>query len=815
MVMKKLELLAPAGSFESLKAAVLSGADAVYLGGGKYNARINAGNFSGDDLVRALDYAHERGVKVYITLNTLLKNSELKDALDFLAYARQNGADAVIVQDLGLLRLIKKYIPDIPIHASTQMTASCSATVEALADLGVKRVVLSRELSLSEIKSIYQKTNMELEVFVHGALCVCYSGQCLMSGFIGGRSGNRGLCAQPCRLPWAVSRNNGSYSGYLYLLSTRDLMALDLLPELKDAGVASLKIEGRMKSPEYVAIVTSVYRKYIDLLEQSEKNFTVDEKDREKLLQAFNRGGFTQSYLLSEKSSRKLIYTGHPKNQGIYIGEVLDYRPPYVKIHLSKPLHMGDGIEILDDKKGPISLIVTAIVDNNRHVAQADANTTPWVGDVKAYANKGSKVCRTLSKPLFEEARKTYEHGERALVPLEMRFTLKTGEKARLTATDDMGNTAAAESDVLAEKALNRPLTYERIFQQLNKTGDTPYWLDKLDVDTDNESIIPVSVLNALRRNVLAEIAGKRIARSKKPNNNDYLDAVSVLPGPEHQVKDQTNQELSVYFYDCPKSLEDFDKTAARAYLPVCPADRLKELKAGFGGELYIWTPSVLRDSDLERVINELSEIADLVDGFSFGSLGAFRKLKKAFPQKAFCADFAMNLFNNQALDLNKKLGADTCALSPELNLNEIRSMSCKEVTLEAIVYGRIPVMTMENCPQGAEKECTGQCEKCAGNRGFLKDRKGEIFPYVRDTAIKRTQIFNSVPIFMDDMKLKETPVSLFRLFFTTEDAEVSAAVAKYYYNRLKGSDIDPETLQTIKEIKDRGYTKGHWFRGV
>ena len=817
MTKRKMELLAPAGSFESLKAAVLNGADAVYLGGGKYNARINAGNFNEEELIKALDYAHERGVKVYITLNTLLKNDELKDALNFASFARENGADAVIVQDLGFLKLLKDHIPDLPIHASTQMTITSSATVNALANLGVKRVVLSRELSLDEIKFISENSPLELEVFVHGALCVCYSGQCLMSSFIGGRSGNRGLCAQPCRLPWAVSRNKTSFSDNSYLLSTRDLMALELMPELKNANVASLKIEGRMKSPEYVAIVTSIYRKYIDLLENSPLGFKVDEIDREKLLQAFNRGGFTKSYLLSDKSSGNLIYSGHPKNQGINIGVVTDYKSPYARIKLIKPLNMGDGIEIMDEKKGPQSLIVTAIVDNNRHVDKTGADTSPWVGDVKTFVNKGSQVYKTMSRPLFEEARKTYEHGERPLVPIDMEFTLIVGQKARLKATDSFGNIAFAESDINAEKAINRPLTYDRIYQQLKKTGDTPYWLNSLQVDTDNESILPVSVLNDLRRKVLEEIKNKRIAAYKRPHSDKAEKLLEVTTKNKEAYSElQVKQELSAFFYECPPTLNDLNDFVSRVYLPVCPVDKIKKLKKDYNGEIYVWTPFILKDNEIDSVINKLKIIEDYFDGIAFGNLGSYMALKRVFPEKALCADFSMNLFNSQALNLQKEYGAGTGVISPELTLNEVKSISCDGITLEAIVYGRIPVMTMENCPHGAIKECSNNCESCGKNRGYLKDRKGEIFPFIRDAALKRTQIFNSVPIVMDDTDvLKETPINLIRLIFTDEDMASCAYVARYYYNKLKGFDIDLEVQQYMNELKEKGHTKGHWFRGV
>ncbi len=812
---QKLELLAPAGSFEALKAAIQNGADAVYLGGGRFNARMNAGNFTEEEFIKALDYAHERGVRVHVTLNTLLKNEELTEALQFAAFTYQQGADAVIVQDSGLLSLLRKSLPDFVLHASTQMTVTNSASVQALEELGVKRVVLSRELTLEQIRSIASQTGTELEIFVHGALCVSYSGQCLMSSFIGGRSGNRGVCAQPCRLPWSLSRDGSHYGKDTYLLSPRDLMAIDFLPQLKSAGVTSLKLEGRMKSPEYVAIVTSIYRKYLDYLETvGEREYRVEETDRERLLQAFNRGGFTQSYLNGDRDYRKLVYTSHPKNQGLLIGTVTDIKPLYVKVDLVKPLHRGDGIEIMDEK-GPHSLIVTAIMQDGEHVKSAQEGTTVWVGDVKSSIKKGSQVFKTLSKPLFEEASQTYERKEEALVPVDMHFTLKTGEKAQLTVTDNEGISVAAASDVNSEKALNKPLSIERMKEQLQKTGDTPYWLRHLDVDTDGESTLPISALNALRRQVLEDIKSQRIKSFKK--------SISTLVRSKEYSNDQLGDKLknslslSAFFYDAPATLKGFTGLVSRVYLPVVPKKSLEQLRESFEGELYLWTPSILKDEELTQVTDALSQVSGLWDGITYGSFGAFKAFKQAFPQKAFCAEYTMNLFNNKALALQSDLGAQTGVLSPELRLSEVQGFSTDRLALEAMVYGRIPMMTMEHCPSAAETGCSGLCGSCAGKRGFLKDRKGEVFPFARDPVLKRTQVFNAFPLFMDDVTvLKETPLSLLRLTFTSEDQETCEAVINHYTALLKGHyEMDSQSKKTVQHIKDQGFTKGHWFRGV
>lgn len=289
--MSKIELLSPVGDFECLKSAVQNGADAVYFGANEFNARMNGKNFNKDKLVQAIKYAKLRGVKTHLTLNILIKNNEFEDALELVEFAYKAGIDAIIVQDLGLAKKVMELFPDLEVHSSTQMTIYNLDGARQIEELGFERCVLARELSIKEIENICKNTNIEIEVFIHGALCICYSGQCLMSSLIGGRSGNRGKCAGTCRLPYTLL-NNEKEEKKGYLLSSKDVCTLDIIPELINAGVKSFKIEGRMKSPEYVGVVTSIYKKYIDLAEGG-KEYIVDEQDREKLMQVFNRGGFS------------------------------------------------------------------------------------------------------------------------------------------------------------------------------------------------------------------------------------------------------------------------------------------------------------------------------------------------------------------------------------------------------------------------------------------------------------------------------------------------------------------------------------------
>lgn len=815
---QKLELLAPAGSFESLKAAISNGADAIYLGGGKHNARVNAANFTEEELVAALDYAHERGKKVYITLNTLIKNHEISDGLRFAEYIYKEGADAVIVQDLGLVKLLREYLPDLCIHASTQMTLANSEAVNTIEAMGVSRVVLPRELTLEEIRITGEKSSAELEVFVHGALCVCYSGQCLMSSFIGGRSGNRGLCAQPCRLPWALSLDGKEFGNSSYLISPRDLMTIELLPLLRNAGISSLKLEGRMKSPEYVAIITSVYRKYLDILENSgESGFQVDEADKEILMQAFNRGGFTRGYLEGNRNFKKLVYPKHPKNQGVLLGQVLETKPLYVKVRLNKSLSMGDGIEILSRQKDAVSFIVTSILEKDKQVRFAQEGSEVWIGDVKAAVKEGCQVYKTLSKPLFDEARKSFEQKEIPGVPIDMEFSLKTGQPAKLTAIDPDGNSVNIVSSVTAEKAVNKVLSNERIREQLDKTGGTPYYLRNLSISSDDESTMPISGLNAMRREAMEGIKALRIKDSKRPSPEGYDNFSREWAAGKNKKKNTQKLFLSAFFHIIPDSISELNALVSRVYLPVVTLYQLNKLKEEFYGEIFIWTPTILKDTELNIVKEKLQSIVPLIDGIAYGNLGLNKICKDAFPNIPLCAEPSINIFNNASVETVEKLDTATVVLSPELNLKEIKEIVASNLKLEAIIYGKIPLMTMEHCPSSLEIHCSGKCNDCSGNKGFLKDRKSEIFLFVRDSFLSRTQIFNPYPIFMDDIDaIKDTEVSIFRLVFTNESKSVRKALAQYFNDRLSGKNKhEPWVIETINEIRDNGFTKGHWYRGV
>ena len=591
----KIELLAPAGDFDSLRAAVENGANAVYLGGKLFNARQFAGNFDLEKLGEALNYAHIRGVNIYLTMNTLISDSEMKDAVEFAREAYLAGIDGIIVQDMGFAGMINKMMPDLPLHASTQMTVHNLEGAKALESSGFKRVIPARELTLDEIRKIAAGTSLEVEVFIHGALCICYSGQCLMSSIIGGRSGNRGKCAQPCRLPYRLiegesgsSDKNGDAARYL--LSSKDLCTLPQLTEIASSGVKSLKIEGRMKSPEYVATVARIYRKYLDLIagqghgpsricpenycmmhghEMSGQDkplnvvnpfqdtgnsspvaaaLTPDASDMHELAQVFNRGGFTGGYLAG-KTGQDLMCYEKPKNWGTFLGEVMSYNRPdgIVNVKLSGNLAIGDGIEVWNDENENPGTIVTLIRINGKNVKEAFKSDVVETGNIRGKIFKGCKVYKTSDKRLLDAARESFQGKPRARVGLKGEAVLKKDMPLVLKVHDADGNEAVAKGSILPEKAINRLLTRERLAGQLKKTGATPFEFRDLAIRLEDGLSLPVSEINDIRRKALDELEQKRTLKYSGARNIADIRAIPELPGKQQNRPYASNHPCASY----------------------------------------------------------------------------------------------------------------------------------------------------------------------------------------------------------------------------------------------------------------------------
>ncbi len=535
----KPELLVPAGGGEPFAAAVENGADAVYLGGKAFNARMNAGNFDDHALRAALRYAHARGVRVHVTLNTLLHDDELAPAVRYADFLAAEGVDAVIVQDLGLARLLRRYVPDLPLHLSTQATAWNARAVEEALRMGFSRVVLARELSLPEIRSIYEETGAELEVFVHGALCFCWSGQCQLSRAFGGRSGNRGVCAQPCRLAYQVFGTDGRpvKGAPAYPLSPKDLCLLPDLGELISAGVCSFKVEGRMKSPEYVAVVTRIYRKYIDQY-LTEGRVTPAEEDQAELLQIFNRGGFTEGYL--HGAPGRALFSGDlPKHRGVRVGRLvrtLPDRPELAEVRLdhpeTRPLEQGDGFEI--HGREPVGNILTywkPLRNGNVLIGDLPGVKKRSRGQA-AEVRPGDSLWRTSSSRQLKAAERSYQgvfKGPEGTFSAAGKRKRKIGIQARELADGRLllsalpeaaGDGSPARAEVVTEAFPADPegrSVRERAVQALGKTGGTPFEAAEIQVEGELKRRIPMKALNGARRELLARLEEEIVQSGRRP----------------------------------------------------------------------------------------------------------------------------------------------------------------------------------------------------------------------------------------------------------------------------------------------------------
>lgn len=507
----KIELLAPAGSFEALVAAVQNGCDALYLGGALFGARAFANNFNEEEMKRAIRYAHRFGVRVYVTVNTLIKEDEMEVCLNYIEYLQEIDVDALIIQDIGLLMRVHQRFPDLELHASTQMHIHNPQGIKLLQEMGAKRVVVPRETTIEEIAT-YATLGVDLEVFVQGALCVSYSGQCYMSALTLNRSGNRGACAQNCRMQYDLEVTHNQTKQLVktrgkYLLSPKDLNTLDYVPRLIQAGITSFKIEGRMKRPEYVALMVSSYRKAIDAF-QNNKKFYVDEHIQEEMEKIFNRG-FSAGHLFHDMGS-KLMSEVRPNHMGITIGYISGFHQDKVMIHLHKELRQGDGIRIITSR-GDEGFTINRIYKEGLLVNHGDAGDTIEI-DKTFFVEKGSSVVKTSDCQQLKQLQESYA-GIKKRIPIHARFTMQTSSLACLEVWDDEGFYVKQESDVICEKAHTNPLGKQRIQSQLEKSKDTPFVMKDIEYQLDGDSILPIKELNQLRRNALEELSTLREIR--------------------------------------------------------------------------------------------------------------------------------------------------------------------------------------------------------------------------------------------------------------------------------------------------------------
>lgn len=790
---QKIEILAPAGSFDSFRAAIAAGADAVYAGGPRFGARAYAENFTEELLLEAIDYAHLHGRKFYLTVNTLLKDSEIDTLGEYLEPLYEGGLDAVIVQDMGVFDYVRTHFPEMDIHASTQMTVTAPEGAKFLQDEGAVRVVPARELSLEEIRDMKALTGMEIECFVHGALCYCYSGQCLLSSLIGGRSGNRGQCAQPCRLPYTINKDKEHW------LSPKDICTLELIPDLIEAGIDSFKIEGRMKRSEYVAGVTSMYRKYVDLyLENGRKGFSVSSEDKEALMDLYNRGGFSSGYY-TQHNGREMMSIKRPNHAGVAAVSVTAQKGREVTGKALTEIHKGDVLEFPGNQ------------DNytfGKNYGKGE--------QVSFLAPKGQKLLRnqilyrTKNELLLKNLSDMYVFGK-IKEKIYGFLTLSVGKPAKLVVCLG-GISAEVCSEQNVEQASSSPLDETRIRKQMSKTGNTEFEFEHLDISIEGDVFLPMQQLNELRRQGLEALQN---AVCEKHHRNKRYSLESENQEAECITKQRQGKPLSlsvlveteeqlcaaVDFADISRIYVD---SAMSGELLDCPnaLELCREARTA-GKEVFLAMPHIFREKTEKLFMKQYTDILkERFDGVLVRNLETLRFLEKCTFDRTVILDHNLYVFNRYTKAFWEKYGADGFTLPLELNRREIERLGAEGS--EMIIYGYLPVMVSAQC-------VTNTVSGCKKREGMLTmtDRLNNPFTVRNRCRECYNIIYNPAPLYLldQDKEIKELECRSVRLQFSKENAAQTREVLKEY------REIFVEGHE-LSRLPDK-YTRGHFKRGI
>lgn len=765
--MKKIELLSPAGNMECLIAAANAGADAIYIGGDKFSARAKAENFTKEKIIEGIDYLKIYNIKLYVALNTLIKDEEMEEAIEYAKFLYSVGVDALIIQDIGLFKNLRKICPEIELHASTQMTIHNIEGAKLLKEIGFKRVVLSRELSLKEIEEISKE--VETEIFIHGALCISYSGACLLSSLIGGNSGNRGRCSQPCRLPYKIEGREG------YLLSPKDLCTLNNIEDIINTGTASLKIEGRMKSITYVAATVSAYRKAIDnVLKGSKEELGESYND---LLKVFNREGFSKAYLYGNTGKEMMAYK-FPRNSGVILGRAVTGG-----VLLEDDLSSRDGIRIENT-----GFNVEKIFVKGKEAALRQAHKGDIVKIIPNDYKYGDILFKTYD---YNIEKKMSEFGEKYLrkinIPLEVIF--KKGEN--LTLIGRYNDTLVKIQGEIVEEAKNIPISKERIIETLSKSNETPIRFEPIDFISYEEGFLKIADLNQGRRDLILKL-------------EESIKKIEI-PSPKYLTKSKYSIEVSTQKYD---NMEEEIICVASNEDQVRAIQEFKGVTLGLNPFLFpidikgidsfiLKLPTVIKE-EFNEIIDYIEKNIDKIKGIITSNLGIIRYIRGKIK---IYGDYKLNILNNDSLDFYKELGI-VPTLSLELNKKELENINN---SYSFLIYGRGEVMISEynmikSLGIGEEKKIFK-----------LKDRKGEEFPLVIDNY-GRTNIFNSHILNLIESKseIKKIKGKTIRLDFLEESFEETRLILNSLINESKNKNI-----KNIEGKYDTKYTKGHFKRGV
>jgi putative protease len=816
------ELLAPAGDWECAKAAVENGADAIYFGLEKFNARMRAHNFTEADLPRLMEFLHRRGVRGYVTFNTLVFPDELAQAEQYLKAIINAGVDAAIVQDAGICRLIRALSPDFPIHASTQMTVTSGAGVEFARELGCNLVVLARECSIREIEKIQESlaanigaensASIPLEVFVHGALCVAYSGQCLTSESLGGRSANRGECAQACRMPYELISDGKSVSlgDRKYLLSPQDLAGLELLPDLIRSGVASLKIEGRLKSPEYVANITRVYRTALDKFSRQLGADYYTAQEVYDLQMGFSRGLYSGWF--RGINNQELVHARFGKKRGVLVGRVTQVKNGQVTITNEAAVKPGDGIVFdnghpeLDEEGGRVYQVQTRGKETILSFGHGDID----FGGVRV----ADRVWKTSDPELDRRLRQTFSSDQpRFQRPLEFEAHGVLGKPLTVIARDELGHTVQAQSAMPLAAALNRPLTSETLSQQLGRLGGTPFRLGTLTNKLEGDLLLPISELNRLRRVLVEELEAQR----KAPKRWQLSSAISL---PTHVRSAATAEpELIVLVRNRPQletalrcgiqtlycEFEDPKKYGEAVSLVHCAAGCAEPNRT-----ICVAPPRIFKTGE-EWILKQI--LAANADGYLVRNYDHLR----SFPSLRRIGDFSLNVANVLSADYFKnKFGLERLTASYDLNAEQLLSLlrSAPPEWFEITLHQHMPMFHMEHCvfcaflSEGTDfRNCGRPCDK---HDVRLRDRVGAQHPLKADAGCRNT-VFNSQAQTGAEFfeRFYELGARHFRIEFLNESPEEVEHTITQYRKLLRREITGTQLWRELKLVNQLGVTRG------
>lgn len=796
----KPEILAPAGSMDALKAAVSAGADAVYLGGSKFGARAFADNFEETALIQAIEYCHIYGVKVYLTVNTLFRNEEIEELYDYLAPFYKAGLDAVIVQDLGVMLCIHRWFPELPIHASTQMTITTEYAYTLLKGYGVTRIVPARELSMKEIKSLKIGTEPpEIEVFVQGALCYCYSGQCLMSSMLGGRSGNRGRCAQTCRLPYTVFDAAGKRvdTEGAHILSPKDLCGLEAVPELIRAGVDSFKIEGRMKKPEYVAVCVRAYRGIVDAVLDGKYSDGLVDAYKNEMAEVFNRGGFTKGYYY-QKNGKDMMSVKNPGNTGVLIGNVTDIHKNQIQVKLKKPVYKGD-ILVLNGRKDKITLTCNVDAERGKRITLNVSKKQEIV--------KNAAVTRMLLKPLMDELGAMIQQELR--LPLAGKIELITGFPAKLTLRVNVKGReySVTQTGEMVEKASARPVTEALVMDKIGKTGNTRYYFKDFESNISADAFYSLKDLKDLRRNAIKKLELQILSSSRRrmempvgiPEGRDMRKQIVAARG--SQPKEKGASEVTVMV----SGIQQFnvikrDLRIKKIYLDLQyfkNEDIITIISDNMDKEFYLVLPPVLRRCFIKDMEGLCGSREHNICGIVVRNLDELAYLYHTGYQGRLIIDNSLYVMNDYAAAFMHRAFPDARVTVPvELNHRQIKNLSYIQGDWEIEAYGYQQLMVSAQCLQNTLKHCSNT------NDTFrMQDRYHKSFFVSCICKYCYNIIYNGIPTVIFDLLREEfTGKGVWRLHFTKENEEEVQKVLDVFFG---GKSYDADK------------TRGHYNRGV